>query len=298
MNLLLLGKDGQVGTALQQSLLPLGSIISVGRSQMDLSHLDVVREQLKLLKPNVIINAAAYTAVDQAESQPTLAMCLNADLLGVLAHYCKTHQAILVHYSTDYVFDGKSNHPYQETDQPNPLNVYGQSKLLGEQKIIESGCPHLIFRTSWVYSAVGQNFIKTVLRLAKEREQLRLVSDQWGAPTSASMIANVTAIALSHLKKNPTLSGIYHLSAQGETNWHALATYVIEHMKMYRTSFKATTIEPITTEEYPLPAKRPKNSRLDNAKLERTFGLQLPDWRIYVDLTLAQIHSMTNIERN
>jgi dTDP-4-dehydrorhamnose reductase len=298
MKILLLGKNGQIGHELQTSLLTIGNVAGIGRQQMDLNHLDLLKEQLNLLKPEIVVNAAAYTQVDQAESEIEKVVALNSTMVKVLAEYCKKQNAMLVHYSTDYVFDGLKQQPYNETDQPNPINQYGMSKYLGEQHIISSDCRFLILRTSWVYSDHGHNFVKKIISLAQERDQLKIVSDQWGAPTSARMIADTTTLILSHVINNPSLNGLYHLTAAGETSWYHLASYVLEKLTKAGVSFRASSrqVTPITTEEYPSPAKRPKNSRLNNDKIEKTFGLQLPDWRVYLDQTLSKLIKHENKE--
>lgn len=285
MNILLLGKGGQVGWELQRSLAVLGQVTALDFDSQehcgDFSNPEGVRETLRALKPDVIVNAAAHTAVDKAESEPELARLLNATTPGVLAEEAARLGAWLVHYSTDYVFDGSGSRPWQETDTPAPLSVYGRTKWEGEQAIQQSGCQHLILRTSWVYAARGGNFAKTMLRLAQERERLTVIDDQWGAPTSAELLADVTAHAIRHLQRHPQGSGLYHCAAAGETNWHLYAKHVLSLASQAPAAIKikATDIAPIPTSAYPTPAQRPHNSRLDCSKLQTTFGLTLAPWQ-------------------
>lgn len=297
MKILLLGKDGQVGKELRRTLLPLGCIVAIGRANYDLSDLSGISELLNQHKPDMIVNAAAFTAVDKAESNQDAAFAVNASLLAILADYAHKNHILLVHYSTDYVFDGQKQTPYIETDAVNPLSVYGASKRAGEEAIFNSGCNHLIFRTSWVFSSEGQNFIKTILRLAQERDSLRIVADQYGAPTSAELIADVTALAIAGYNNKSIKNGIYHLTASGSTTWHQLACYVVEKALDQGMKLKLThqQIHPIPTNEYPLPAKRPENSRLDTSALSSALGLNLPDWTVHVDRT---IHQFTQLERS
>lgn len=296
MKILLLGKNGQVGWELQRSLAPLGEIVALDRQGVDgltgdLSHPEALRETVRAVRPDVIVNAAAYTAVDKAETEVELARTINATATGVLAEEAAALGAWLVHYSTDYVFDGSGDMPRDEAAATGPLSVYGSTKLDGEQAIVASGAHHLIFRTSWVYAARGGNFARTMLRLAGEREQLRVIDDQVGAPTGADLIADVTAHALKQAWRQPELSGLYHLAAAGQTSWHGYARHVIEWARRVGQPLRVSpaAIEPISTANYPTPARRPLNSRLDTSKLKRTFGLQLPDWRIGVERMLAEI---------
>lgn len=296
MKILLLGKNGQVGWELQRSLAPLGEIVALDRQGLDgltgdLSRPEALRETVRAVRPDVIVNAAAYTAVDKAETEVELARTINATAPGVLAEEAAALGAWLVHYSTDYVFDGSGDMPRDEAAATAPLSVYGSTKLEGEQAIVASATRHLIFRTSWVYAARGGNFARTMLRLAGEREQLRVVDDQVGAPTGAELIADVTAHALSQAWRQPQLCGLYHLAAAGQTSWHGYARHVVEWARRSGHPIKASpaAIEPISTSNYPTPARRPLNSRLDTGKLRRTFGLQLPDWRIGVERMLAEI---------
>ncbi|MDD5580116.1 MAG: dTDP-4-dehydrorhamnose reductase [Methylobacter sp.] len=290
MKILILGCTGQVGWELQRSLAPLGDVTALDRRQADLADAESLRHVIRDFKPQIIVNAAAYTAVDKAESEPDLAYSINAIAPSVMAHEAKTTNAWLVHYSTDYVFDGKQQGRYTEADATGPLSVYGRTKLEGERVIQESGCKTLIFRTSWVYAARGNNFAKTMLRLAKERDQLQVVGDQWGTPTSAELIADITAHALHQAMKKPELAGLYHLTASGETNWHGYACHVLTQAQMLGQSLKVkpSEVAPIATTNYPLPAARPKNSRLDTTKLQTTFGLHLPDWQVHVNRMLKE----------
>lgn len=295
MKILLLGKNGQVGWELQRSLAPLGELIALDRHSTDycgdLSQPEAVAETIKTLKPMVIVNAAAYTAVDKAETETELAYTINAKAPEALAQAAKQIGAWLVHYSTDYVFNGSGSHAWQETDTVAPLSVYGQSKLAGEQAIQAAQGLHLIFRTSWVYAARGNNFAKTMLRLAKERDQLSVINDQIGAPTGAELLADVTAHAIRSGLKQPELSGLYHLAAAGETSWYDYASYVLDYARHKGIELKIAenAINAIPTSAYPTPAQRPLNSRLNTEKLESRFGLQLPDWRLGVERMLAEV---------
>ncbi|SEA14074.1 dTDP-4-dehydrorhamnose reductase [Acidovorax soli] len=299
MKILLLGKNGQVGWELQRSLAPLGELIALDRHSTDfcgdLSNLQSLAETVRAVRPDVIVNAAAHTAVDKAESEPDLARTLNATAPGVLAQEAHQLGAWLVHYSTDYVFDGSGSQPWKETDTPAPLNIYGQTKLEGEQ-LIAKHCPkHLIFRTSWVYAARGGNFAKTMLRLAQERERLTVIDDQWGAPTGAELLADVTAHAIRQVMHGDASSGkdagIYHLVASGETTWHAYANHVIDQAQKRQPAItiKAKEVTPVPTSAFPTPAARPHNSRLNTSKLQTVFGLTLPPWQQGVDRMLAEI---------
>lgn len=286
--ILLLGADGQLGWELRRALLPLGEVMPCGRAQTDLTDLPALRALLAHVQPDIVVNAAAYTAVDKAESEPELAQRINAQAPQVLADYAAVNHAWLLHYSTDYVFDGSKPSAYTEADAPNPLSVYGRSKLAGEQAIAASGCHHLILRTSWVYAARGSNFAKTMLKLAAERDSLRVVADQHGAPTSAELLADVSALLLHRLQLDAGLaarvSGIYHLSAQGSTTWHGYTQYVLARAAARGMALRCPpeAVQPIATADYPLPAPRPANSRLDCSKLQTTFNLVLPPWQVQV----------------
>ena len=296
MKILLLGANGQVGWELQRSLAPLGDVKVCDRSSANLESLDALRNVVREYDPTIIVNAAAYTAVDKAESEPAKAKAINTDAVVVLADEAKRLNAWLIHYSTDYVFDGSKPGSYVESDETNPQSVYGQTKLDGEEAIRQSGCRHLIFRTSWVYALRGANFAKTMIRLAKERDGLKVVADQFGVPTSASLIADVTALCLYNIElredaSRDSLSGVYNLVPHGETTWHGFASYVIGNGQERGESFQvpAENIQAITTAEFPVPAKRPANSRLIPAKLEKQFGLSLPLWQVHVDKLITEI---------
>jgi dTDP-4-dehydrorhamnose reductase len=297
MKILLLGKNGQVGWELQRSLAPLGEVLALDRYSTphcgDLSHPEQLAQTVLAYQPDFIVNAAAHTAVDKAESEPELARCLNADAPAALAKAAAQVGAWLVHYSTDYVFDGSGSHERQEGEGTGPLSVYGQTKQEGEKAIVASGCKHLIFRTSWVYAARGGNFAKTMLRLAQERDRLTVINDQHGAPTGADLIADVTAHAMRRLvnTQNIALGGVYHLVASGETTWHGYANHVIDQAKRLSPAldWKVTEVAAVPTSAFPTPATRPLNSRLCNTKLQQAFGLVLPPWQQGVDRMLAEI---------
>lgn len=294
MKILLLGKNGQVGWELQRSLAPLGEVIALDAKSSDycgdLTRLTELAQTVKTIAPNVIVNAAAYTAVDKAESDVDMAYLVNASAVDVLAKAAKQVNASLVHYSTDYVFDGSGDTPWLETDTVAPLSIYGASKLKGEQAILASGCQHLIFRTSWVYAARGHNFAKTMLKLGAEREQLTVISDQIGAPTGAELLADVTAHAIRSIETQPELSGLYHLTASGTTNWHDYARFVLQSARELGVEIKVSddAVEAIPTSAYPLPAKRPLNSRLNTDKLCASFNLTLPHWQTGVARMLTE----------
>jgi len=297
MKILLLGANGQVGWELQRALSPLGKLVICDRYSADLENHLALSELIEREQPAIIVNAAAYTAVDKAEADVERARRVNAESVAALAVAAHKQGAWLVHYSTDYVFAGNKLGTYVEDDLTAPLSVYGQTKLEGEQAILASGCQHLILRTSWVYAARGDNFAKTMLRLAAEREQLHVVADQFGAPTSAELIADVTALLLQRIVTDAALgktaSGIYHLVASGSTSWHGYAQFVIAEAARLGMPLRATAenIHPITTAEYPVPAQRPANSRLDNQKLQLTFGLQLPEWEFHVKRMLIELNN-------
>jgi dTDP-4-dehydrorhamnose reductase len=282
--ILITGKNGQVGWELQRSLASFGQIVAIDAEEMDLADADAIRRTVREVRPDIIINPAAYTAVDKAESDPDVAMVVNGTAAGIFAEESKRLGAVLVHYSTDYVFDGDKTAPYTESDLPNPQSVYGKTKFAGEQAIRASGCKHLILRTSWVYGVHGGNFVKTILRLAKERDELRIVADQFGAPTWARDLAQATASALNCWKTNDwdnQLSGLYHLTAGGRTNWHQFAEEIVHLARKYDSVLggKPLNIRPIATHEYPVPAKRPANSVLANDKIREAFGIVLPAWQ-------------------
>jgi dTDP-4-dehydrorhamnose reductase len=276
--ILVTGKNGQVGWELQRTLVPLGQIIALDAEDMDLSDIDAIRRKVREIAPHIIVNPAAHTAVDKAESEPDLAMAINGTAAGVLAEEAKKLDALLIHYSTDYVFNGNKTSPYIESDTPDPQSVYGKTKLAGEQAIQAVGGKHLILRTSWVYGVHGGNFVKTILRLAKERSELRIVADQYGAPTWARLLAESTAQIMG--KYTEDKSGVYHLTSSGRTNWHQFAEEIVRLARQYDDALKdkPLTIHPIATHEYPVPAKRPANSSLSTEKFRKTFGLELPQW--------------------
>jgi len=295
MNILLLGKGGQVGWELQRSLAVLGNVTALDFDSQehcgDFSNPAGVTDTVRDLRPDIIVNAAAHTAVDKAESEPDFARLLNATTPGVLAEEAARLGALLVHYSTDYVFDGSGTRPWVETDTPAPLSCYGRTKLEGEQLIQQSGARHLILRTSWVYAARGGNFAKTMLRLAQERDRLTVIDDQWGAPTGADLLADVTAHAIRHLAQHPQDGGLYHCVAAGETNWNLYAKEVLTLAAQAQPAIKlkVTEVAPVPTSAFPTPAARPHNSRLDTARLQATFGLRLPHWRDGVARMLTEI---------
>lgn len=295
MKILLLGKNGQVGWELQRSLAPLGELLALDRHSSehcgDLSQPERLAQAVLAWRPDVVVNAAAHTAVDKAESEPELARCLNATAPAALAQAAAQIGALLVHYSTDYVFNGQGDSPWQEDDATGPLSVYGQTKREGEQAIVASACAHLIFRTSWVYAARGGNFAKTMLRLAAERERLTVIDDQWGAPTGADLLADVTAHAVVRaLRERQNLSGIYHVAAAGQTTWHGYANHVIAQARLLQPGLvlKVSEIAPVPTSAFATPAQRPLNSRLNTQKLQHAFGLVLPAWQHGVNRMLAE----------
>jgi dTDP-4-dehydrorhamnose reductase len=295
MKILLFGKNGQVGWELQRSLAPLGELIALDRNSTnycgDLTNLDGIAKTIRTIAPDVIVNAAAYTAVDKAESETELARTINAHAPRVLAEEAKRGNAWLVHYSTDYVFDGSGDTAWLETDNTAPLSVYGATKLEGEQAIIDSGCQHLIFRTSWVYAARGGNFAKTMLRLAAERDRLTVINDQFGAPTGADLLADVTAHAIRTVQQRPELAGLYHLVASGETTWYDYARFVIHFARNSGVDIKVAddAITPVPTSAFPTPATRPHNSRLNTSKLCANFDMNLPHWQTGVARMLTEL---------
>ena len=296
MKILLFGKGGQVGWELQRSLAPLGEVIALDFDSVGLcgnfADLEGLAATVRQVAPDVIVNAAAHTAVDKAESEPDLARTLNALAPGVLAAEAQKLGAWLVHYSTDYVFDGSGASPWRETDKPNPLSVYGCTKLEGE--VVVTKCEkHLIFRTSWVYAARGGNFAKTMLRLARERDRLTVIDDQIGAPTGAELLSDITAHTIRAVQSRPELAGLYHLTAGGETSWHGYASHVIEYVRKFAKDggnirVASDAVLPIPTSAYPLPAPRPLNSRLDTSKIRNAFKVILPDWQQGVDRMLSE----------
>lgn len=293
MKILLFGKNGQVGWELQRALAPLGELVALdfdASLHADFTRPEGLRDTVRQLAPDVIVNAAAHTAVDKAEAEPDLAHTINATAPGVLAEEAARRGAWLVHYSTDYVFDGSGSTPRSEDAPTQPLSVYGRTKLAGEEAIRTSGCRHLILRTSWVYAARGGNFAKTMLKLAQEREQLRVVGDQIGSPTGAELLADATAHAIRAAQDDEKLGGTYHVVAAGETSWHGYARHVLAKAREAGVALKVApeAVEAVPTTAYPTPARRPLNSRLDTARFRAAFGLVLPDWQIGVDRMLAE----------
>jgi dTDP-4-dehydrorhamnose reductase len=281
LRILLTGKTGQVGWELARALPALGEVITTDRSMLDLARADLIRRVIREAKPDVIVNAAAYTAVDKAESESDLAMRINAFAPGVLAEEAKRLSALLVHYSTDYVFDGAKAQPYSEGDIPNPINEYGRSKLAGEHAIQAAGCRHLIFRTSWVYAPRGRNFLLTILKTAREKLELKVVADQFGAPTSSAVIADATARLLR--ARGSEGEGLYHMSAAGRTSWQGFAEAIV------RAAGLTVPVLPILSADYPAAARRPRNSVLDNHRLRATFGMSLPDWQTQLESVMGGI---------
>jgi len=292
MKILLFGKVGQLGWELNRSLQPLGDIVALDIGEVDFSKPESLRQIVRDINPDVICNAVAYTAVDKAEEEEELAMKINGISPGVLAEEASRVNALLVHYSTDYVFDGTKTSPYVETDKPNPLNAYGRTKLAGEIAVQSSGCDYLIFRTSWVYASRANNFMLTMLKLAQEKEELSIVSDQIGAPTSARLIADTTILCVQQALKEKCegvfLSGLYHLTATGKTSW---CGFTEEIVKLSRNSLniKLKELNPILTSDYPTPAQRPMNSQLAQAKLESTFTIEIPDWQKALSLCIEDL---------
>ena len=298
MKILLLGSNGQVGWELQRSLAPLGEVVALQREGSanpqglcgNLEDPEALVHSVRSVRPAVIVNAAAYTAVDKAETDADRAKAVNATTPGLLAREAASLGAWLVHYSTDYVFDGSGDQPWREDDATAPLSVYGRTKLEGEQAIRHSGCQHLILRTSWVYAARGGNFAKTMLRLAAEREELKVIADQIGAPTGADLLADVTALVLHRLQMRPELGGTYHCTAAGQASWHGYARHVIEWARAHGQALKVgpEAVRAIPSSGYPTPAQRPLNSRLDTFKLRHAFGLHLPPWQHGVERMLME----------
>lgn len=294
MKIVLLGKNGQVGWELQRALAPLGEVIALDRHgesglSGDMTQPEKVCETLIRLNPDIVVNATAYTAVDQAESDLETAQLVNTDAVASIADSCRQMDALLIHYSTDYVFNGQGTEPFSESDSIAPLNVYGLTKAAGEKAIIGSGCKYLIFRTSWVYARQGKNFLKTMLNLAAQREELSVIDDQHGAPTSAELIADVTAQIIPQVCIDDEKLGVYHLVASGETTWYGYAQYIFEQAKSVGHTLKIQNVKPIPSSEYPVPAVRPQNSRLNNQKIQQTFNLNLAEWQTGVKRTLMEL---------
>jgi dTDP-4-dehydrorhamnose reductase len=295
LKILLLGKNGQVGWELQRSLSLLGEVIALDRDSTsklaaDLGNPELLRSIVRDIRPQWIVNAAAYTAVDKAQSEQELARCINATSVAVLAEEAKSLNSWLVHYSTDYVFDGAGSRPWVEDDVTGPLNVYGETKLEGEKLIRESGCQYLIFRTSWVYATRGSNFAKTMLRFAKEREKISVINDQFGAPTGADFLADLTTMAMAVARQRPEVSGLYHAVAAGDTDWYGYAKHVIEFARAHGQPIqvKPLGILAVPTTAFPTPARRPGNSRMDTTKLRETFQVVPPAWQHGVDRMLTE----------
>ncbi len=286
MKILLLGKNGQVGYELQRTLAPLGEVTALGRQELDLTDTPAIRSAVRTTKPNLIVNAAAYTAVDKAESEPELALAINGTAPGILAEEAALLKATLIHYSTDYVFDGTKTKPYTEEDKPNPINTYGKTKLAGEEAIINTGCRHLILRTSWVYGLRGSNFLLTILRLAAERGELSIVYDQHGAPTWCRMIAEATALLIATGRAYKSAEGIYHLTATGETTWHGFTSAIINQAVTRGLLTAKPALKEISSADYQTAAQRPKNSLLDSSALHSAYGIKIPDWAASLNMAL------------
>ncbi len=307
--ILLTGRDGQVGRELERVLAKTSELKALGRQELDLTQPSQIREAIRAFKPHVVLNAAAYTAVDKAESEEPLARAINAEAPAVMADEAKTIGAALIHYSTDYVFDGTKKQPYTEDDAPNPLGAYGRTKLAGEKAILQAGERYVIFRTEWVYATRGKNFLLTILRLGSEREELRIVDDQIGAPTWSREIAKATAQVISkewHRVGAQSFQGrvgIYHMTAAGQTSWFGFTSDIIKTARRYQNGagwlrktiterpLKVQRVVPIATKDYPTPARRPAYSVFSNERLQRTFGVKLPDWRIQLETALSQEES-------
>jgi dTDP-4-dehydrorhamnose reductase len=299
--ILVTGEGGQVGEALRRTLAPLGEMVIPTIAELDLTDAQAIRRTMRDTKPRWVVNAAAHTAVDKAESEPELAFAINATAPALLAEEARSIGAVMIHYSTDYIFDGSKATRYVESDLPNPLNVYGSSKLAGEVAVGASGAPHMIFRTSWVYGATGSNFVRSILRLAQEREHLRIVADQRGAPTWSFELARMTADVIGQIERRSTqgncslaeamlpFSGVYNATGSGETTWYGFAVQAIAEFQRLELEAKLATVEAITTAEYPTAAKRPLNSLLDCSKLERVFGWRMPDWHDSLSLVIAEL---------
>jgi dTDP-4-dehydrorhamnose reductase len=296
--ILITGKNGQVGYELQRSLALLGEVIALDRKGCDLSSEESIRSAIRKYQPSIIVNPAAYTAVDKAETERDQAFAINGIAPGIIGEEARKIGALVIHYSTDYVFNGSKDGRYTEDDATDPLSAYGASKLAGEESLRSAGAAHLIFRTSWVYGVYGKNFLKTMLRLMKEREELKIVSDQFGAPTSASLIADVTAFVLKIMGSSPGSHsdklGLYHLTAAGETSWHGYASYICQVAAGLGIPLSAVPgkIHPIPASEYPVPAMRPVNSRLDCNRLESSFGIRIPHWERGVEHALQILEEL------
>lgn len=294
MKILLFGKSGQIGWELNRSLQPLGEVVAFGRVDADFSDPESLRAIVRKMNPDVIVNAAAYTAVDKAETEEELATTINGMAPGILAEEASRINALLIHYSTDYVFDGTKNSPYKETDKPNPVNAYGRSKLAGEQAIQVSGCDYLIFRTSWVYASRGHNFLLTILKLAKESDELNIVSDQMGSPTYARLIADTSALCLQQALREKQAgvfySGLYHLTTSGNTSWHGFSEQIVNVVRgALDLQLKVKSIKAIPTANYPTTANRPMNSQLSLDKLKTIFEIEMPNWKKTLELCIEEL---------
>lgn len=293
MKILIFGKTGQVGQELSRILPSLGEVQSIGREDLDLKNLSHLQDLMTDYDPNIIVNAAAYTAVDKAEMEKDSAFAINADAVRVMANYAKEQKILFIHYSTDYVFDGQKLDAYVESDKPNPLNIYGKSKRAGEEFIFESGCCAIIFRTSWVYSVHGQNFLKKIIALAKERDCLNVVNDQFGVPTSAQFIAHITEKAIQKYQHHTFPCGLYHLTPSGQTTWYDFACFIVQQALENGVELRLNqqNISAVSSEFYPLPAKRPLNSRLNSRLLQQSLGSEFPDWKIDVVDVIKQLQN-------
>lgn len=296
MKVLLFGANGQVGWELRRSLAPLGELIPLSRADRDpvgdLADLDGIARTIRTIAPDVIVNAAAYTAVDQAETDKAAARLINTDAVRVVAEQAARLGSLLIHYSTDYVFDGEGSTPFKEDHPTAPLNEYGRTKRDGEEAIIASGCKAAILRTSWVYAARGRNFLKTILRLAQSREKLDVVADQFGAPTGAELIADVTSRVIPAAVASPEKLGTYHLTASGETSWHGYASFIVDTARQLGVPLRVEKLNPICSDAFPTPAARPRNSRLDCGKITNAFAVRLPDWRLGVSRVIEELREM------
>lgn len=289
-SILLIGKTGQLGHELQHALTAVGNVVALDRAQLDLTNDNAIRTTVRSIAPDVIVNAAGYTTVDKAESEPALAMQVNANAPGVLAQEAKRIGALLVHYSTDYVFDGARSTPYVEDDAPNPVNAYGKSKLEGEKAIVATHCAHLILRTSWIYSAHGSNFVRTMLRLAREKREIMVVDDQIGSPTAAGELAKSTAQLLTRFNPAATPGGIFHLSAEGYTSRYDFAKHIVETAKtLTGETARWAVVRATTTANYPLPAARPLNVMTSKEKIKTVFGIEMPSWQLQLGNNLKQL---------
>lgn len=293
MKILVTGKDGQVGHELMKTLAPLGKVVGVDLKECDLSQSAAIDALLERVKPDIIVNPAAYTEVDKAESEPTIAHAVNAQAPKILARYAARHNLPMIHFSTDYVFDGAKTSPYLEGDEANPKSVYGKTKWLGEEAVRKMAAKHIIIRTSWVFGSHGVNFLKTMLKLAQERDKLSVVADQFGAPTSARLLAEAVAQMITELSEPGSYRkyGTYHVAATGETSWHGYAQVVVEKANKLGivTKVSAKEIKPLSTKEYPMPAPRPSNSRLDTTKVRTVFSVRLPKWQDEVENVLKEL---------